>query len=181
MNISQRTLCSGVAAGNKIFGAAILRKTDLSLLGADTNKEIENPLYHGEISTLNAFFEISNSDRPQAEDCIFVSTHEPCSLCLSAITWSKFDKFYYFFGYQDTRDNFNIPHDLNILKEVFKIDNGQYAKKNKYWESKDIISIVKEISNNDDLILQVERIRKHYTELSAIYQETKDESDIPLH
>jgi len=39
----------GVAAGNKVFGAAILRKDDLSLVIAATNNEIENPLNHGEI------------------------------------------------------------------------------------------------------------------------------------
>ena len=42
----------GVAVGNKVFGAAILRKSDLSLVVAGTNAETENPLYHGEISTL---------------------------------------------------------------------------------------------------------------------------------
>ena len=46
---------AGVAAGNKLFGAAILRKSDLSLVIAATNAETENPLNHGEISTLNAF------------------------------------------------------------------------------------------------------------------------------
>ena len=40
---------SGVRAGNKVFGAAILRKDDLSLVIAATNNEIENPLNHGEI------------------------------------------------------------------------------------------------------------------------------------
>jgi tRNA(Arg) A34 adenosine deaminase TadA len=32
----------GVATGNKIFGAAILRKADLSLVIAATNNETEN-------------------------------------------------------------------------------------------------------------------------------------------
>ena len=39
----------GVARGNKLFGAAILRKSDLSVVVAETNNEIENPLWHGEI------------------------------------------------------------------------------------------------------------------------------------
>ena len=34
----------GVAAGNKVFGAAILHKSDLSLVLAETNNETENPL-----------------------------------------------------------------------------------------------------------------------------------------
>lgn len=46
----------GVARGNKLFGAAILRKTDLSLVIAGTNDETTNPLHHGEIATLNRFY-----------------------------------------------------------------------------------------------------------------------------
>ena len=34
----------GVAQGNKIFGAAIIKKDDLSLVVAETNNEIDNPL-----------------------------------------------------------------------------------------------------------------------------------------
>ena len=34
----------GVSLGNKVFGAAILRKSDLSLVVAETNNELDNPL-----------------------------------------------------------------------------------------------------------------------------------------
>ena len=43
----------GVLLGNKIFGAAILNKIDYSLVCIGTNNELENPLWHGEISVLN--------------------------------------------------------------------------------------------------------------------------------
>ena len=45
----------GVAQGSKIFGAAIIKKEDLSLVVAETNNEIENPLWHGEMHTLKNF------------------------------------------------------------------------------------------------------------------------------
>ena len=48
----------GVARGDKVFGAAILRKSDLSLVVAGTNRETENPLLHGEVATLNAFYDL---------------------------------------------------------------------------------------------------------------------------
>lgn len=73
----------GVKEGNKLFGAGNLRKSDISLVMVGTNGETENPLHHGEISALNAFFAIPESDRPAMADCYFLATHEPCSLCLS--------------------------------------------------------------------------------------------------
>jgi hypothetical protein len=48
----------GVAKGNKLFGAAIMRKDDRSLVLAETNNEIENPLWHGEVHCLKRFYEI---------------------------------------------------------------------------------------------------------------------------
>ena len=99
----------GVAKGNKIFGAAILRKADLSLVLAETNNEIENPLWHGEVHTLKRFYELPASARPDTRDCIFISTHEPCPLCLSAITWTGFDNFYYLFSHEDFARFFRDP------------------------------------------------------------------------
>ena len=77
----------GVAEGNKVFGAAVLRKSDLSLVLAGTNNETANPLWHGEIHTLKLLYEMPRPARPAPADCLFLSTHEPCSMCLSAITW----------------------------------------------------------------------------------------------
>ena len=104
----------GVARGSKIFGAAIIKKDDLSVVIAETNNEIENPLWHGEMHTLKKFYELDANTRPNEKDCMFLSSHEPCSMCLSAITFSGFDNFYYLFPYASTNDDFNIPHDLNL-------------------------------------------------------------------
>ncbi len=124
-NIVPKT-AEGVAHGNKLFGAAILRKEDRSLVLAETNNEIENPLWHGEMHCLKRFYEMPKAERVDTKDAIFLSTHEPCSLCLSAITWAGFDNFYYLFSHEDSRDSFAIPHDLKILKEVFTLDPGGY-------------------------------------------------------
>ena len=135
----------GVAKGSKIFGAAIIKKDDLSLVVADTNNEIENPLWHGEMHTLKKFYELDANTRPNEKDCIFLSSHEPCSMCLSGITFSGFDNFYYLFPYTATNDEFNIPHDLNILKEVFKINDGEYNKENSYWKSQNINLLIENL------------------------------------
>jgi tRNA(Arg) A34 adenosine deaminase TadA len=173
---------AGVASGNKLFGAAILRKSDLSLVIAATNAETENPLNHGEISTLNAFYNVPADERPATQECVFISTHEPCSLCLSAITWAGFDNFYYFFSYEDTRDAFNIPHDLKILQEVFKVEDGNYARQNAFWTCQSLSALSDEIGGNEAAArtAQIASIRVAYDEMSATYQATKSDNDIPL-
>jgi len=171
---------SGVAAGNKVFGAAILRKSDLSLVVAETNNELENPLWHGEVHTLKRFYELG--EKPATKDLIFLSTHEPCTMCMSAITWAGFDNFYYFFSHEDSRDSFAIPHDLKILKEVFGLEPGGYRRSNAFWNSFAIADLVETEANGlkAELKHQTSRIKARYDTLSGAYQATKGDNDIPL-
>ena len=174
---------SGVAEGNKLFGGAILRKSDLSLLIAGTNNESENLLWHGEVHTLKLFYELPDDARPATSDCIFLSTHEPCSLCLSAITWAGFDNFYYLFGYEDTDSKFNIPHDLKILDEVFAVKAGNYNRKNAFWTSNSIsavIDLLEDAGDRGSLLARIEKLTQAYDGLSDTYQASKAGNDIPL-
>ena len=166
-----------ISNGNKIFGAFILKKSDLSIICLGTNQETINPLFHGEISALFNLFETQNIN---TKDYYFISSHQPCSLCLSAITWSGFDNFYYFFPYEDTKENFNIPHDLKILEEVFKIKHGNYQKKNQYWQSFSIISEIKKLGQDKQLSSKINKIKVEYQKLSKTYQESKINNNIPL-
>ena len=171
-----------VESGNKIFGAAILKKEDFSIVVTGTNNEIENPLWHGEVHTLKKFYELPKEKRPSEKNCLFISSHEPCSLCLSAITFAGFDNFYYLFPYQSTSDEFNIPHDLNILKEVFNVKEGKYIKKNSYWKSISIISLINELPKEKvkDIMIALNNIKNTYKELSKKYQSSKATNNIPL-
>ncbi len=126
----------GVRRGNKVFGAAILRKADLSTVVAGTNRETENPLWHGEIQTIRQYYEMVHADeskRHPPADSIFLSTHEPCTLCASAIAWGGYDNFCYLFSHEDSRDAFRIGHDLKILEQVFGLGPGEYRRRNDYW------------------------------------------------
>jgi len=170
----------GVAAGNKVFGAAILKKSDLSLVIAETNNELENPLWHGEVHTLKRYYEkalgLSN------KGLIFLSTHEPCTMCMSAITWAGFDNFYSFFSHEDSRDAFAIPHDLKILKEVFGLEPGGYRRSNAFWNSYFITELAEseEEPLRSQLLAQIARIKGRYQALSQSYQSGKTENNIPL-
>lgn len=173
---------AGVNKGNKLFGAAILNKSDLSLVLAETNNELENPLWHGEIHALKRFYEMPRGTRPAPADCIFIATHEPCSLCLSAITWTGYDNFYYLFSHEDSRDSFAIPHDLKILKEVFTLDPGGYNRSNAFWESFSIKKLAETLPPGDSEILsrRIDEISAKYDSMSETYQSSKTDNDIPL-
>ena len=173
---------AGVARGNKLFGAAILSKSDRSLVIAETNDEVENPLWHGEVNCLKRFYELPKAKRPETKDCLFLATHEPCSLCLSAITWAGFDNFYYLFSHEDSRDSFAIPHDLRILKEVFTLEPGGYNAENAFWKSFSLRRLVSALPEDERAKREarVAWIAGRYDELSAGYQAGKGGNDIPL-
>ena len=180
-NILPLTL-KGVDSGNKIFGAAIIKRDDYSLVVAGSNNETENPLWYGETHTLKKFYEINKETRPDEKNCIFLCSHEPCSLCLSAITFSGFDNFYYLFPYESTSEEFSIPHDLNILKEVFNINDGNYIKNNSYWTSYSINNLINKLtdSKKKKLTESFNIIKNKYFDLSNKYQESKEKNSIPL-
>lgn len=173
-----------VAAGNKVFGAAILDGRGLTPPGrdgqllptvvADTNHETLCPMYHGEVYTIKVWSEtLSPLDRPSPADSIFLSTHEPCCLCVSAIVWSGFKRLFFLFPYETTAAQ-GIPHDIKIMHELWQVP--RYATCNKFLTSVGIIDAIKDCPNADDrLELQatVARITAKYDALSSKYHTEK--------
>ncbi|KAH9907532.1 cytidine/deoxycytidylate deaminase family protein [Xylariomycetidae sp. FL2044] len=207
----------GVSSGSKLFGAAILSKATLEPLTVATNNEAESPLLHGEINCIQQFFSTSSSSsssssspsnnnnnnnnntfppeqRPDPRDCVFLTTHEPCSLCLSGIAWAGFDNFYYLFTYADSRDLFAIPYDIRILEQVFRVPATDgaaesedalarrplYNRRNEIFTATSFEELLGEVGEEDGgererLRGEVERVRGLYGELSRTYQEGKKE------
>ena len=174
---------AGVTSGNKLFGAAILLKSDLSLVVAETNNETENPLWHGEIHALKRFFELESHPAPR--ECLFLATHEPCSLCLSGITWAGFDNFAYLFSHRDSAESFEIPHDIAILKAVYVVPEPDrmephpqrdlYNRTNAYFVSTDLMPLAREHAAD-----ALARLSSVYDELSQTYQRSRGSGNIAL-
>ena len=157
----------GVEAGNRVFGAAVLRRDDLSLVAAETNRAALSPLWHGEIYTIKRFFELQ--EHPNPSECIFLTTHQPCCMCASALAWSGFNEIYYLYGYKRTRDEFNMPHDLRMNREIFGCDEPN--SKNAYFEWRSLYAAVAELSDP-------EKARKRLAVLSQIYDRLAERAEI---
>ena len=72
----------GVADGNKLFGAALLRKSDNSLLLTETNDEMQSPLLHGEMHTLKRYHELDASTRPAPGELFLSYLHTSPAACV---------------------------------------------------------------------------------------------------
>lgn len=166
----------GVLKGDKVFGAAVLTAESLTLVCASTNKEHSGqaPLWHGEMVAIADFYATQN--RPQPNECLFLSTHEPCPMCAAAIAWAGFKEVYYLFDYHDTAKTFAIPHDINILHELFPPAKG-LAYNNAFFRVHSIKSLVAE---NAELNVQIKQLVENYQQLSATYQSRKDSEFIQL-
>ncbi|KAE8552458.1 hypothetical protein EYB25_006352 [Talaromyces marneffei] len=181
---------AAVAAGSKLFGATILRKSDLSVVYADTNQERGSPLWHGETWTLKQFFEIPADQRPDVAECLFLTTHEPCSLCLSAIVWSGFDNFIYMYTYEETHNIFECHGDLDIFNNVFNVREDEVARQAsadgrlsqvrpqyKLQSSMlvarsfaELIAAVPGQEERDKYVAKVDAVKKRYGRLSEAYR-----------
>lgn len=154
-----------VLEGHKIFGAAILLNKDLTLIVAGTNHEGLNPMWHGEVFTIKEFYDLPH--HPMPEECIFFSTHEPCSMCLSALAWCGFRKVYFLFAYEETRDDFDIPDDIRILHEIFYCSKP--SRKNSYLEMESIMDLIENHPSKEHCYQRIALLKKRYVTMSEQY------------
>ena len=98
-----------------------------------------------------------------------------------------YDAIYFLFSHEDSRDRFAIPHDIQILQEVFSTGERRpgdplYNRRNAFWTAHPIGELVAALPEPDRAMLEtrIEAISALYGELSAVYQARKAASGIPL-
>ena len=150
--------------GCRVFGAAILKKSDLSLVLASTNHAAFSPLWHGEMYCIKQFFE--KQGHPDPSECIFISTHEPCCMCTAAIAWSGFKEVYYFFDYKSTNEDFNIPHDQKMIDDLFGCKEPNHN--NSYYKMYSLPTEIEKFSEKEKAaaLKRYDTIGKKYAILS---------------
>lgn len=151
----------GVEIGCKVFGAAVLRKNDLSLVVAATNHEAFSPLWHGEVYTIKLFYEMQG--HPDAGECIFISTHQPCCMCASALAWAGFREIYYLFGYEETGTDFKIPHDQKMIRDIFGCSEPNPINEYFKW-----YPLAEDL--DEEFTARLDHLKKIYASLSDKYQ-----------
>lgn len=159
-----------VQSGNKVFGAAIL-DSNFSVVHANTNDELKCPLLHGEVNTIMEWSKlIPPSQRGSAaQSSVFLSTHEPCCMCISSIVWSGFETVYYFFPYSVTTDQ-GIPWDVETMHQLWGVES--YRRENKFCKTACLIDLIDGLDDtSDELRTMKERLQKKKMELSKLYDE----------
>jgi tRNA(Arg) A34 adenosine deaminase TadA len=182
----------GVQNGNKVFGAAILlddgggdeEDTKWPLVVARSNDETTSTLLHGEVNCLLAYSSMvvnggatEKAPCPKPHDCIFLSTHEPCCMCISSIVWSGFTRVYYLFGYETTKEQ-GIPHDINIMHELWGVPS--YRRRNQFLSTASIPHLVDAMSDDDPdkeiFQKKIDELTEKYKVLADQYHTAKPES-----
>lgn len=153
----------GVEEGNHVFGGLVLDAASLKTIVAGTNNRQGNPIFHGEIDTILRFF--SMKGRPAPSECIFVVSHDPCSMCISAIAWSGFREIWVLFGYEDVAKDFEMPVDLMMYKEVFGVEGAK--DENLFFRKYSIKRESENESNAAILKEKIEELEKLYSSLEV--------------
>jgi tRNA(Arg) A34 adenosine deaminase TadA len=151
----------GVKQGNHVFGGLVLDANTYETIVAGTNNRQGNPIFHGEIDTILRFFSIK--DHPDPTKCIFVASHDPCPMCISAIAWSGFKEIWVLFGYEEVARDYEMPVDLMIYKEVFGVKGAK--ENNIFFKKYSIKQEAKKAENSKDLEKKIAEIEQLYCSL----------------
>lgn len=91
------------------------------------------------------------------------------------------------FTYEESRDLFSIPYDINILEQVFRVRSGKeeadesnmrplYNRENKFFKARSLADLVVAVTNaaeKEQLDKEIRRVKRLYKDLSQTYQDSK--------
>lgn len=146
-----------VKAGNHVFGGIVLDKSG-NIVTVGSNDRVTNPIYHGEIDTIRRFF--ADKGHPNPAECIFVASHAPCPMCISAIAWAGFHEVWVLFDYEDVKDSFDMPVDLMMYREVFGTDGA--VPENAFFKKYDLRAEAAKQQNAAELAKDLAEIERLY-------------------
>lgn len=154
---------SEVARGNHAFGGAVVRPDTLTSVMVGSDNRTASPLFHGEMDTLNRFFKLPV--RPNPADLIFLSTHDPCPMCIAAIAWAGFKEVWVLFGTSDVEDEVCMKLNAQMFKEVFGVDGVR--PENAFFTKRSLKKAVAGSPDKDELQAIVDEIEKRYDALEV--------------
>lgn len=83
-NLSERNVLDGVGGP---FAAAVVRDGKIISFGSNRVLADQDPTAHAEVVAIRKACEILGTF--QLEDCILITSCEPCPMCLGAIYWAR--------------------------------------------------------------------------------------------
>jgi tRNA(Arg) A34 adenosine deaminase TadA len=84
MEQAYKEACKSFQEGNYGFGAVIVHGDEIITKDHDREKNEKDPTSHAEINVIRKASKIKGEN---LNNCIIVSTHEPCPMCPTAIFW----------------------------------------------------------------------------------------------
>lgn len=166
---------------NKAYGAAVLKKDFGETIVAETNHEMDCPIYHGEVCAILEMAKIIPAEERKnvASEAVFVSTHQPSCMAMNSIVWSGFRKIFYLFPYSWHEANSKAtPYEISIMDEVMGVPS--YQPESSICSTSCIVHLCREVQNDVDrerLRKRIHRISKMYEMLTKTYHSLKDLSD----
>lgn len=94
--LSEENVASGKGGP---FAAVVIREGELIASSCNTVLESLDPTAHAEVSVIRKACKVLGSF--QLDNCILISSCEPCPMCLGAIYWARPAAVYYINGRED--------------------------------------------------------------------------------
>jgi tRNA(Arg) A34 adenosine deaminase TadA len=158
-----------VARGRAVAtdSAAVLDSQGRVVVAA-TSQEVACPLHRGAVVAIEQWAKCDQ--KPSMSEAIFLATHEPCCLCMTAIVHAGFQTCYYLFPRETARGQ-SALHDQRILHELWNVK--QYRKRNALCSITGIVPLIDALRKTnereavDELHACIQRIKAAYDAISC--------------